>query len=59
MEKRVYPSKYCFRSKISVILLVLTAVVVISGLVEKKHPSDLTILPAPTATPIPLNEAFD
>lgn len=59
MEKRVYPLKRCMASKISICLLLLTAAVVISGLWGEKLDSGLEIVPAPTTTPIPLDETFD
>ena len=59
MEKRLYPSKSRAGSGISLFLLLLTALVIVSGLWGGRNPDGFVMVPAPTVTPIPLDENFD
>lgn len=56
---RVYPAESRGRGWLSGLLLFLSAAVVLSGLVWRERPSDLSIQAVATATPIPLDSAFD
>ncbi|MDD3336536.1 MAG: SPOR domain-containing protein [Eubacteriales bacterium] len=57
-HKRVYPSQRKPAKWLSYLLLFLSAVVIFSG-VANRGGSQPVIQAIPTATPIPLNEAFD
>lgn len=61
MEKhtRIYPAQSPRGGWVGKLLLFLSAVVIISGLVSREDPNDLSIRAAATPTPIPLNESFD
>lgn len=56
-NRRVYPSYHAGSKWVSALLLMVTVLLLIGGLLQKK--SDLSIVPIPAQTPIPLNEAFD
>lgn len=57
-NKRVYPGERQPAKWLSYLLLFLSAVVILSG-VMKGGGSQPVIEPVPTATPIPMNQAFD
>lgn len=54
---RIYPVEKS--PWLSVLLLVLAAVVILSGLMGRSEGGDVSIVPIATATPIPLDASFD
>lgn len=56
---RVYPAEKRGQGWLSGLLLFLSAAVLLSGLVWREKPSELSIQAVATATPIPLDSAFD
>ena len=58
-RRRVYPAPRTHDGWLSGLLLFLSAIVVLSGLVWRGEKEELSILLAPSPTPIPINESFD
>lgn len=56
---RVYPAERRGQGWLSGLLLFLSAAVVLSGLMWREKPSDMSIQAVATATPIPLDSTFD
>lgn len=61
MEKRtrVYPAQTAAGGRLSICLLILTALVVLSGLIWREPVGEMSIVPVPQATSVPMDEAFD
>lgn len=55
---KVYPSGHAPLGWLSWLLLVLSAMVIVTGLMNPKQSSEM-IMPLPTATPYPLEDTFD
>lgn len=55
---KVYPSGHAPLRWLGWLLMILSALVILTGLTSRKQASD-TIIPLPTATPYPLTEEFD
>lgn len=56
---RVYPARFSLGNHLSRVLLILTGLVILSGLLKGKVDGDVFIHALPSATPVPLEEAFD
>ncbi len=57
-QKKVYPSGRALRRWLGYIMLIFAGLIILSGLASRRTQPD-TISSLPTATPIPLDEAFD
>lgn len=58
-QRRVYPAEKSRGKWLSWLFLLLTALVLVSGIWGKERADTISIQPVPTATPIPLEETFD
>jgi len=56
---RIYPAEKNGKVWLCHLLLLASAIVILSGLIWPTATPDLVITPSATATPIPMNEAFD
>lgn len=56
-HRRVYPAERTGGGWLSILLLLTAAILIAGGFLQKE--SNLSIVPVPAQTPVPLNEAFD
>ena len=58
-QRRVYPAKRVQSKGLSAALLVIAAMLIVSGLVSRTQTNDFSLVTRTEETPIPMNEPFD